>query len=113
MPTPATARRRTSYRRALSLALAGAIGLSSPALAADLDEIRDRIDEVEEQSGRTAEEKAAVARAIDAACTEVGFIQILGHGIPPEIQQGLAAAMTQWATPWAARVASSCSAVNS
>src|SRR5699024_736920 len=41
---------------------AGAIGLSSPALAADLDEIRDRIDEVEEQSGRTAEEKAAAER---------------------------------------------------
>ena len=33
MPVPPAARRRTSYRRAVSLALAGAIGLSSPALA--------------------------------------------------------------------------------
>ncbi|NGN95838.1 isopenicillin N synthase family oxygenase [Nocardioides sp. KC13] len=43
--------------------------------------------------GGTPEEKAAVAAAIDAACREVGFIQILGHGVPPELAEGLASAM--------------------
>jgi isopenicillin N synthase-like dioxygenase len=38
-------------------------------------------------------ERAEVARAIDTACTEVGFIQILGHGIPKEVTDGLASAM--------------------
>ncbi|TAJ49194.1 MAG: isopenicillin N synthase family oxygenase [Herbiconiux sp.] len=46
--------------------------------------------------GGTVDDKAAVARAIDAACTEVGFIQILGHGIPREILQGLAEAMDEF-----------------
>ncbi|GAB2449857.1 isopenicillin N synthase-like dioxygenase [Conyzicola lurida] len=41
----------------------------------------------------TAEEKAAVAAAIDTACREVGFIQILGHGIPTSVTDGLASAM--------------------
>ena len=31
------------------------------------------------------EERLAVAAAIDHACRTVGFIQIHGHGIPPEI----------------------------
>jgi isopenicillin N synthase-like dioxygenase len=44
-------------------------------------------------SGGTAEEKAAVAAAIDTACREVGFIQILGHGIPTAVTDGLASAM--------------------
>ena len=44
------------------------------------------------QNGSVAE-KAAVAAEIDAACREVGFIQILGHGIPTEVTDGLAEAM--------------------
>jgi Isopenicillin N synthase and related dioxygenases len=43
--------------------------------------------------GGTAEERAAVATAVDAACREVGFIQVLGHGIPPERVTGLTEAM--------------------
>jgi len=41
----------------------------------------------------SVEEKEAAARAIDAACREVGFIQILGHGIPTRVTDGLASAM--------------------
>ena len=41
----------------------------------------------------TPEERAAVASALDAACREVGFIQIVGHGIPTEVTDGLADAM--------------------
>lgn len=41
----------------------------------------------------TAADKAAVATAIDTACREVGFMQILGHGIPTSITNGLANAM--------------------
>jgi len=41
----------------------------------------------------TDEEKAAVTAAIDTACREVGFIQILGHGIPAGVTDGLASAM--------------------
>jgi len=44
-------------------------------------------------SNGTDEEKAAVAAAIDSACREVGFIQILGHGIPASVTDGLASAM--------------------
>jgi len=44
-------------------------------------------------SNGTPEEKAAVTAAIDAACHEVGFIQILGHGIPTAVTDGLAGAM--------------------
>lgn len=44
-------------------------------------------------TGGTDAEKAAVAAAIDRACREVGFIQILGHGMPVEISEGLAASM--------------------
>ena len=44
-------------------------------------------------SNGTDEEKAAVAAAIDIACREVGFIQILGHGIPASVTDGLASAM--------------------
>lgn len=39
------------------------------------------------------EQKAAVAAAIDAACREVGFIQILGHGIPDDAIAGLGSAI--------------------
>jgi isopenicillin N synthase-like dioxygenase len=44
-------------------------------------------------TGGTDEEKAAVTAAIDTACREVGFIQILGHGIPTNVTDGLASAM--------------------
>ncbi|MFB2555550.1 isopenicillin N synthase family dioxygenase [Herbiconiux liangxiaofengii] len=47
-------------------------------------------------TGGTAAEKAEVARAVDEACRRVGFIQILGHGIAPELQAGLAAAMDEF-----------------
>ncbi|MFJ9388721.1 isopenicillin N synthase family dioxygenase [Nocardioides sp. NPDC101246] len=43
--------------------------------------------------GGTPQEKAAVAAAIDTACREVGFIQILGHDVAPSAAEGLAAAM--------------------
>ena len=41
----------------------------------------------------SAEERAAVARAVDDACRTVGFMQIVGHGIPTETTDRLAAAM--------------------
>lgn len=41
----------------------------------------------------TSEERAAVAAAVDAACREVGFIQIHGHGIPGATVAGLATAI--------------------
>ena len=41
----------------------------------------------------TVEQKAAVARAIDEACRTVGFMQILGHGIPDAAIAGLTEAM--------------------
>jgi Isopenicillin N synthase and related dioxygenases len=43
--------------------------------------------------GGSAEERAAVARQIDDACRTVGFMQILGHGIPDAIIDGLKEAM--------------------
>ena len=39
------------------------------------------------------DERERVAREIDAACREVGFIQILGHGISRNVTDGLASAM--------------------
>jgi isopenicillin N synthase-like dioxygenase len=44
-------------------------------------------------SDGTDEEREQVARLIDAACAEVGFIQILGHGIPQHALDGLKGAM--------------------
>ncbi|MFB9312790.1 isopenicillin N synthase family dioxygenase [Nocardioides plantarum] len=41
----------------------------------------------------TDDERAEVATAVDAACREVGFMQVLGHGIAPEVVAGLATAM--------------------
>ncbi|CAN5367319.1 2-oxoglutarate and iron-dependent oxygenase domain-containing protein [soil metagenome] len=37
-----------------------------------------------------------VARQIDKACTEVGFMQIVGHGIPESVTEGLGAAMDEF-----------------
>ena len=39
------------------------------------------------------DEKAAVADAVDEACRTVGFMQVLGHGIPTSVTDGLASAM--------------------
>ena len=44
-------------------------------------------------SGGTAEARAVVAHAIDEASRTVGFMQILGHGIPQPVIDGLASAM--------------------
>ncbi|MFC5493758.1 isopenicillin N synthase family dioxygenase [Nocardioides caricicola] len=41
----------------------------------------------------TAEERAVVAREVDAACREVGFMQLVGHGVPADVIEGLGAAM--------------------
>ncbi len=41
----------------------------------------------------SATERALVARAVDEACQEVGFIQVVGHGIADEVTTGLATAM--------------------
>ncbi|QNP75258.1 2-oxoglutarate and iron-dependent oxygenase domain-containing protein [Streptomyces roseirectus] len=37
----------------------------------------------------TPEEKAQVSRLMDAACSTVGFVQVLGHGIPDAVLEGL------------------------
>lgn len=44
-------------------------------------------------TGGDAAAKRAVAEAIDDACSRVGFMQILGHGIPHRVLDGLATAM--------------------
>lgn len=41
-------------------------------------------------------DRAAVAAALGAACREVGFIQIVGHGIPDAVIAGLASAMDEF-----------------
>ncbi len=38
-------------------------------------------------------DRAAVAVAVDQACVDVGFMQILGHGIAEDVQAGLASAL--------------------
>ena len=43
--------------------------------------------------GGSAEERAAVASAVDAAARTVGFLQIVGHGIPAAAAEGLAGAI--------------------
>lgn len=40
-----------------------------------------------------AAERAAVAAAVDTACREVGFMQVHGHGVPPDVLTGLGEAM--------------------
>lgn len=41
----------------------------------------------------TDSDRARVAREMDEACSTVGFVQILGHGIPPEVADGLGSAI--------------------
>ncbi|MCZ2837599.1 isopenicillin N synthase family dioxygenase [Modestobacter sp. VKM Ac-2985] len=43
--------------------------------------------------GGSVQEQAAVAAAMDEACCTVGFIQVVGHGVPGRVAEGLAAAM--------------------
>ena len=40
-----------------------------------------------------ADARQRVARAVDAACRSVGFMQITGHGIPEEVLQGMTDAL--------------------
>ena len=42
---------------------------------------------------RSDAERAAVAASLDVACTEIGFMQIVGHGVAPDVQAGLASAL--------------------
>ena len=37
--------------------------------------------------------RAAVAAAMDSACRTVGFVQVVGHGVPDDVAAGLAGAM--------------------
>jgi isopenicillin N synthase-like dioxygenase len=46
----------------------------------------------------TDADRARVAEEIDQACRTVGFIQILGHGVPPTAFDGLAAAIDEFFT---------------
>ncbi|MEH3079041.1 MAG: hypothetical protein PGN11_20680 [Quadrisphaera sp.] len=41
----------------------------------------------------TAEARAATATAMDAACRTVGFVQVVGHGVPEQTAAGLASAV--------------------
>jgi len=41
----------------------------------------------------TPAERAAVAAAVDHACRTVGFMQVVGHGVAPEVLSGLGGAM--------------------
>jgi isopenicillin N synthase-like dioxygenase len=41
----------------------------------------------------SAEDRAATAAAMDAACRTVGFVQVVGHGVPDETLAGLASAI--------------------
>lgn len=43
--------------------------------------------------GGSPDKRAVVAEQVDAACRTVGFMQILGHGIPTAVTDGLATAM--------------------
>ena len=47
-------------------------------------------------SGGDETAKRAVAEAVDDACRRAGFLQILGHGTPPQILHDLAGAMDQF-----------------
>ncbi|MGY1813310.1 isopenicillin N synthase family dioxygenase [Blastococcus sp. SYSU D00820] len=47
-------------------------------------------------SGGDAGQRAAVAAAFDRACREVGFVQVVGHGVPTPVTDGLAAAIDEF-----------------
>src|SRR3954449_5961824 len=52
------------------------------------------------------EARARVARQLDRACSEVGFVQVRGHGVPDAAVDGLAAAMDDFfALPLADKLA--------
>lgn len=44
-------------------------------------------------AGGSSGERAEVARAVDQACADVGFIQVLGHAVPGGVLDGLATAI--------------------
>jgi isopenicillin N synthase-like dioxygenase len=44
----------------------------------------------------TAQDRAEVARQVDEACRTVGFIQIVGHGMPEAVTNGLTDAMDRF-----------------
>ncbi|MCD0453450.1 isopenicillin N synthase family oxygenase [Actinocorallia sp. API 0066] len=46
----------------------------------------------------SAEAKAEVSRRMDAACSSVGFVQILGHGVPRPVLDGLTEAIDAFFT---------------
>ncbi len=44
-------------------------------------------------SGGTPAQRAATAAAMDEACRTVGFVQVVGHGVPDDVAAGLASAV--------------------
>jgi isopenicillin N synthase-like dioxygenase len=46
----------------------------------------------------SGEDRAEVARSVDEACREVGFMQVVGHGVPDTVVDGLASAMDDFFT---------------
>ncbi|MDE0546372.1 isopenicillin N synthase family oxygenase [Microbacterium sp. C7(2022)] len=47
-------------------------------------------------NGGTDEDRAAVARAIDEACRTVGFMQIVGHGVPDDVIRSMTESIDQF-----------------
>jgi isopenicillin N synthase-like dioxygenase len=48
--------------------------------------------------GGSAADRARVAAQLDEACRQVGFVQVLGHGIPSEVIEGLTEAIDAFFT---------------
>lgn len=44
----------------------------------------------------TAPQRAAVARAMDEACSTVGFVQVVGHGVPAPVLDALSDALDEF-----------------